>query len=381
MAGSQKDARLLSWDDGKQSVVIGVDGTKLYSTLSDQKGKPTSAKAVDLPTQKWVHVTATAETGKNLTIYTDGREKTSQKIAGALPEPGADISIGASLQGKNSFAGDMDEIQIAGSARPQAYVLAAAAAQGPETPFLSYLEEESSSGGGEANLTLHLMAVTMRAITLDGWIIIGILVIMGAWCWIVFFNKFMALRKMGKSNAAFSETFIRSDDIRALKGRDEDFDNSSLFRVYRSGLEELERRIDKILAAGGSKLLPIQAITAFKAALEKASLQESKRSPAGLLILTLSVSGGPFLGLLGTVWGVINTFAGVAEAGEASLAAIAPGVASALACTLAGLLVAIPALFAYSYLAAEIKSITADMNVFMGEFITLVEEEYGGKHE
>ena len=82
----------------------------------------------------------------------------------------------------------------------------------------------------------------------------------------------------------------------------------------------------------------------LSAALDKAALQESKRNAAGLLLFTLSISGGPFMGLFGTVWGVINTFAGVAEAGEANLAAIAPGVASALACTLMGLTLAIPAL-------------------------------------
>jgi biopolymer transport protein ExbB len=380
MAGSQKDARLFSWDDGKQALIIGVDGTKLYATMKDGKGKASSAKAVDLPTQKWVHVAVTAEPDKNLTIYTDGRERTSQKLAGGLPEPGADISIGASLQGKNSFAGDIDEIQLAGAPRSQSYVLASTTAQGPDTPFLSYLEEESSSGGGEGNLTIHLMVVTMRAVTLDGWIIIGMLVVMGAWGWIVFFNKFMYLRKMTKSNAAFSETFIHADDFRSLKDRDDEFEDSSLFRVYRAGLKELESRVSKMMAAGG-KHLPVQAITAFKASLDRASLQEGKSSTGGLLILTLSIAGGPFMGLLGTVWGVINTFAGVAEAGEASLAAIAPGVASALACTLAGLIVAIPALFAYSYLSAQIKNGMADMNVFLGEFITLVEEEYGGKHE
>jgi biopolymer transport protein ExbB len=247
-------------------------------------------------------------------------------------------------------------------------------------PFLSYLEEESSSGGGEGNLTIHLMVVTMKAITLDGWIIIGMLVVMGAWCWIVFFNKFMYLRKMTKSNTAFSETFINADDFRSLRDRDDEFEDSSLFRVYRAGLRELESRVSKMMAAGG-KHLPVQAITAFRAALDRASLQEGKSSTGGLLILTLSIAGGPFMGLLGTVWGVINTFAGVAEAGEASLAAIAPGVASALACTLAGLIVAIPALFAYSYLSAQIKNGMADMNVFLGEFVTLVEEEYGGRHE
>jgi len=69
----------------------------------------------------------------------------------------------------------------------------------------------------------------------------------------------------------------------------------------------------------------------------------------------------------------------VAEAGEANLAAIAPGVASALACTLMGLMLAIPALFQYSYLSAEIKHITSDMNVFMDEMTNRVEEEYGGR--
>jgi biopolymer transport protein ExbB len=161
-----------------------------------------------------------------------------------------------------------------------------------------------------------------------------------------------------------------------MKEREEDFADSSMFRVYEAGQEELERRLGKMKEA---TRLPGQAMTAFKAALDKASLQESKRNTSGLLLFTLSISGGPFMGLFGTVWGVINTFAGVAEAGEANLAAIAPGVASALSCTLMGLMLAIPALFQYSYLSSEIKNITADMNVFMDEFTNRVEEEYGDR--
>ena len=80
----------------------------------------------------------------------------------------------------------------------------------------------------------------------------------------------------------------------------------------------------------------------FRAAVEKEAMYESRRLSAGMVIMNMSVAGGPFLGLLGTVWGVMNTFAGLAESGEANLTAIAPGVASALACTMAGLLVAIP---------------------------------------
>jgi biopolymer transport protein ExbB len=381
LARSQENARLFSWDDGKQALEIGVDGTKLTFTLAEDKKKGIVVKPVDLSPQKWHHVAATADPATGLAVYLDGRERASQKFTGTIPEPVADLAVGASLQGKNSFAGDLDEIQLSGIARPPAWVRAAATGQGPETLLLSYLEEESSSGGGMESLTIHLLVVTAKAITLDGWIVIGIIVVMIAITWILFFNKFIALRRLKRDNSAFVEFFTRSDDVRAMKDKEEEFEDSSLFRVYSAGLEELERRFGRKEGAGEmtSSSAPARAITAFKATLDKAALQESKRNAAGLLLLTLSISGGPFLGLFGTVWGVINTFAGVAEAGEANLAAIAPGVASALACTLMGLTLAIPALFQYSYLSSEIKNITADMNVFMGEFTTRVEEEYGGK--
>lgn len=104
---------------------------------------------------------------------------------------------------------------------------------------------------------------------------------------------------------------------------------------------------------------------------------ESQKLNAWMIVLTLGVSGGPFWGLLGTVWGVMNTFASLAEAGEANLTAIAPGVASALACTLFGLLVAIPALFGYSYLVAQMKNLNIDTRLFMEEFALKVEGSYG----
>ncbi|OPY70032.1 MAG: Biopolymer transport protein ExbB [Syntrophorhabdaceae bacterium PtaU1.Bin034] len=375
LAGSQDDAHLLSWDDGKQSVIVGIDGTRLYCALSDGKTKTSTGKAGDLPLSRWVHVAVTADPGKDLTIYTDGRERTTQKLGASLPEPGADISVGASAQGKHSYLGDLDEVQIAGISRSVSWVRAAAVGQGPETPLLSYLDEESTSGG-EGSLTIHLLIVTAKAVTLDGWLIIGGIAIMIGVTWILFVNKTIALRKMKKENNAFFEVFTSSDDMHAMKDREGEFENSSLYRVYRAGLAEVERRLEKLVGAG-KKTLQVHAITAFNTSLEKAALQESKKNTAGLLLFTLSISGGPFMGLFGTVWGVINTFAGVAEAGEANLAAIAPGVASALACTLMGLALAIPALFQYTYLSGEIKNGVADMNVFTGEFSTWVEEEYG----
>jgi biopolymer transport protein ExbB len=97
-----------------------------------------------------------------------------------------------------------------------------------------------------------------------------------------------------------------------------------------------------------------------------------------MVLLTIAISGGPFLGLLGTVVGVMITFAAVAQAGDVNVNAIAPGIAAALAATVAGLAVAIPALFGYNYLVTRIKMTTSDMQVFIDEFITRLAEFYEG---
>jgi biopolymer transport protein ExbB len=93
-----------------------------------------------------------------------------------------------------------------------------------------------------------------------------------------------------------------------------------------------------------------------------------------MVLLTISISGGPFLGLLGTVVGVMITFAAIAAAGDVNVNAIAPGIAAALVATVAGLAVAIPALFAYNYLTIRIRDVTADMRVFVDELVTKMAE-------
>jgi biopolymer transport protein ExbB len=113
--------------------------------------------------------------------------------------------------------------------------------------------------------------------------------------------------------------------------------------------------------------------------MEESYIKEDKKLNSWLVLLTMAITGGPFLGLLGTVWGVMNTFAAMAEAGEANIMAIAPGVASALSTTVFGLIVAIPALFGYNFLAGRIKNISADMDIFMDQFLLRIEDIYGGE--
>jgi biopolymer transport protein ExbB len=106
-------------------------------------------------------------------------------------------------------------------------------------------------------------------------------------------------------------------------------------------------------------------------------VRENQRLNKQMVLLTIAISGGPFLGLLGTVVGVMITFAAIAAAGDVNVNAIAPGIAAALVATVAGLAVAIPALFGYNYLGSRIKEIAADMHVFVDEFVTKVAEHYG----
>ena len=118
------------------------------------------------------------------------------------------------------------------------------------------------------------------------------------------------------------------------------------------------------------------AIEAIRATLDASQTRMGQSLGNQMVWLTISISGGPFLGLLGTVVGVMITFAAIAAAGEVNVNAIAPGTAAALVATTAGLAVAIPCLFGYNYLNTRIKGITTDMRVFVDELVARLAETY-----
>ena len=113
--------------------------------------------------------------------------------------------------------------------------------------------------------------------------------------------------------------------------------------------------------------------------LDGALVKETQKLNKLMVLLTIAISGGPFLGLLGTVIGVMITFAAIAAQGDVNVNAIAPGIAAALAATVAGLAVAIPALFGYNYLLSRVKEAASDMHIFIDEFVTKIAEYYGGR--
>jgi biopolymer transport protein ExbB/TolQ len=95
-----------------------------------------------------------------------------------------------------------------------------------------------------------------------------------------------------------------------------------------------------------------------------------------MIVLSSAVSGAPFLGLLGTVWGVMDAFAGIAQAGNANLAAMAPGISGSLITTIIGLLVAIPAMFGYNFLVTSVRSMLVQADNFAAELSSEIEHRY-----
>lgn len=381
VSGPAKDAHIFSWDDGAQSIVIGVDEMKVYFRLSSGQGQTVvTPKIVSLTPNRWHHLAATVDPSNRVAMYLDGNEVIASTIKGTVPAPSADIVIGAAAKGGNAFSGDIDEIQLSNTARSGELIKAAFQGQGPEGILTTCLEEETG-GGGEDSITIHLIKVIVRTITLDGWLIIGFLAFMGCGSFVVFFQKILTIQRNRKVNKIFSEEFRLVDQpLSLLEKENQEFEDSSLYRVYKAGCEELNFLLSKKESfSREGEMISERAMNGFKAALDKASMHESRKYSAGMFIINMSVAGGPFLGLLGTVWGVMNTFASLAEAGEANLSAIAPGVASALACTLAGLLVAIPALFSSIYITGQIKDMNADISVFIDDFILKMEDEKGGE--
>jgi biopolymer transport protein ExbB len=220
-----------------------------------------------------------------------------------------------------------------------------------------------------------------------------VLGIMAVLSWIVMVDKIGYIRKQAKGNLRFLQAFRDetsefaslqpaepADDAAEDKSEAtrEKLKHSSLLRIYDLGVVEIRRRFAKSV---GHPVLSDQAITAIRAALDTIFIKESQKLNRLMVVLTIAISGGPFLGLLGTVVGVMITFAAIAASGDVNVNAIAPGIAAALVATVAGLAVAIPALFGYNYLTVTIKDLTSDMQVFIDELLARMAEEYQPRAE
>ena len=375
----QKNALLFSQNDGTSPMVIGIDQARIYAGIAGTEARPSA----ELTLGTWHHLAVTA--GKRLVIYVDGIETAAIEVA--LPVLISNITVGA------SYHGEMDEVQISNIARSADWIKLAARGEGVDAKLITYDVDEQNEGGGTSYFT-----TTMQSVTFDGWIVIAILMVMAAVSWVVMVNKAVVIGRMTKDNEKFLASFQKlavdpgvldhddnQDDLAnqkspfaaALFGAHDHYQSSPIYRIYHVGIQEIKHRFGKTDPRQIGKILSSQSIGAIRASLDAAMVRENQKLTSQMVLLTIAISGGPFLGLLGTVVGVMITFAAIAASGDVNVNAIAPGIAAALVATVAGLAVAIPALFGYNYLLSKIKNITADMQVFVDEFVHKVAENYG----
>ncbi|UFZ03328.1 DUF2341 domain-containing protein [Bradyrhizobium ontarionense] len=416
----QPNAALFSRRNGDSGIVIGLDnGAPFVEVTNAGSAQRTSAGAA-IAAASWHHLAVVVGSGR-ISLYLDGNAyaaldaglptlDTTAQIGGSdavaaapaptQPTPAAASGDAASADtngapaGTNDaavaasptfagFVGDVDELQISKVARPAGFIRLAAIGQGLDQGKLVTFSVDEET----ASWLSGYFAVILKSVTLDGWVVIGVLMVMAAVSWMVMFDRASYLRSQAKANARFLKvyrdpkfdlTVFGSGDAEAVASlaggigkRDAIvLRSSSLYRIYRIAADEVRRRS----ARNALPYLSATSMAAIRAALDGGVVREIQRLNRLMVILTIAISGGPFLGLLGTVVGVMITFAAIAASGDVNVNAIAPGIAAALVATVAGLGVAIPALFGYNYLISRIKDLTGDIQVFVDELVTRLAE-------
>lgn len=220
--------------------------------------------------------------------------------------------------------------------------------------------------------------------TLPGKTILLLLFVASIFSWTVMVTKFRVIRHAQRRRDQFLQLF-RTDrqPLRIYTDRMR-FEGAPVFAVYKAGCRELtyqllgSSEVDETFRGrldAAHRISPAQ-MRVVGTAMERAVGETALKLESQMIVLATAVSGAPFLGLLGTVWGVMETFSGVAESGSANLAAMAPGVSAALITTVTGLLVAIPAMFGYNYLLTTIRATIVELDNFAAELASEFEHKF-----
>ena len=348
---------------GRGPLVFGLSNGNLSLSVGGAHVQATTA----LKQGEWSHVAFVAD-GMTVKLYVNGVE--AGAASAALPAIDGPLTIGGATGG--AFTGEIDELRISKTARPAPMLMAMANAEGPQNKLVVISDTAEKQGGG-ANVIGFIIS---KLEPLDA-VIIGLCMILLVAAITLMVMKVNYLNKSERGNKVFLKRFrdmhedlrpvasiegISPAEVRYILG-------SPLGRLFDEGLSELDIRRRR-----GRHALSSEAVEAMRAAVDAVVVNENQKLDKWMVILTIAISGGPFIGLLGTVIGVMTVFGGVAMAGDVNVNAIAPGIAAALLATIAGLACAIPSLFGYNYLNGRISALADEMRVFVDRLITRLAE-------
>jgi biopolymer transport protein TolQ len=237
------------------------------------------------------------------------------------------------------------------------------------------------------SMPLASMADAFTDSTAPGKIIVVVLFLGSAWAWTIMVTKYWQLKCADRATAELLTAF-RSDRLpTALFTRREQYTGSPLQVIYNEGCKALGGELqahgidpDDLLMGGMTSeahhRLSLNQLETLRAVVDRNVADEALNLEDQMGLLATAVSAAPFLGLLGTVWGVMDAFSGMAESGSAALSAVAPGISGALLTTIVGLLVALPSMIGYNLLSSKIRHISVQMDNFAQEFTTAIQNTY-----
>jgi biopolymer transport protein TolQ len=215
-------------------------------------------------------------------------------------------------------------------------------------------------------------------------LVLLLLLIFSVVSWAIILMKYFNIKKVGREDGLFLSVYMRSTKLSEIFPEAKRFRHSALAEIFRAGYAELAKVAKsargtppgKDAAETGGQGIEIAGIDNVERAMNRACGSEASKLEAALGFLATTGSASPFIGLFGTVWGIMDTFKGIGARGSATLAVVAPGISEALIATAAGLAAAIPAVIFYNYYLNRIKTMTLEMDNFASELLNIVERYY-----
>ena len=202
--------------------------------------------------------------------------------------------------------------------------------------------------------------------------------------WAIIFMKYRSIKKVKRENDMFLDVYMRSNKISDIFPEAKKYKHSCIAEVFQAGYSELIKITKAIRGSTSSReadelslpQLEMKGIDNVERALNRACSAEATKLESALGFLATTGSASPFIGLFGTVWGIMDTFRGIGTRGSATLAVVAPGISEALIATAAGLAAAIPAVIFYNYYLNKIKNISTEMDNFASEVLNIIDRYY-----
>ncbi len=199
-----------------------------------------------------------------------------------------------------------------------------------------------------------------------------ILIALSVWSWAITIAKTIQFRRAKANSDEFSQVFWETRNFSRIDESSRRLTASPLVSVFSSGYRELLHTVQESKQAANAGTADLQSeLGTVERALRRAELDETHRLERGITFLASVASAAPFIGLFGTVWGIMNAFHGLSQAKSSTIQAVAPGISEALVATAVGLAAAIPAAVAFNYFTANIKKFRQLMDGFSEEFLNI----------